>query len=250
MSLPTALAYLTILRPPRKRQFELGRAVLWFPVVGLFIGGFLCLVWWGSFQIAPRTVAALVTVLGWTWITGGMHIDGLANTSEALLSWRSRTHMHEILSTPHIGPLGMTAVFSLLATKVVALDNLPMERAAAALFCAPLLGRCTQVLATCVSPYAKSEGIAVTAFAPSRVWMRFVAALAPLPLLWQLGPERAIVAIVGWIVLFVALTIRIRTLLGGMTGGTLGALTEIVEAWVMVAASLDLPSFGRLWPVN
>ena len=67
-------------------------------------------------------------------------------------------------------------------------------------------------------------------------------------LLWQLGPERAVVALLGWIVLFVALTIRIRTLLGGMTGGTLGALTEIVEAWVMVAASLDLPSLGRIWP--
>jgi adenosylcobinamide-GDP ribazoletransferase len=206
------------------------------------------LVWWGSFQVAPRAVAALVTVLAWIWITGGTHIDGLANTSEALLSWRSRAHMHEILATPHIGPLGMTAVFSLLATKVVALDNLPVERAASVLFCAPLLGRCTQVLATCVSPYAKSEGIAVTAFTRDRLWMRVLVALAPLVLLWQLGPERALVAVVGWIFLFVALTVRIRSLLGGMTGGTLGAMTEIVEAWVMVAASLDLPSMGRLWP--
>jgi adenosylcobinamide-GDP ribazoletransferase len=248
MSLSTALGYLTVIRAPGRRQFDLSRAILWFPAVGLFIGGFLCLVWWGCFQIAPRQVATLMTVLAWTWITGGVHIDGLANTSEALLSWRSRTNMHRILSTPHIGPLGMTAVFSLLATKVVALNNLPVERAAAALFCAPLVGRSTQVLATCFSPYAKSDGVAVTAFSRGRTWMRALAALAPLVLLWQLGPERALALLVGWIVLFTLLTIRIRTLLGGMTGGTLGAMTEIAEAWAMVAATLDLPSLGRLLP--
>ena len=248
MSLPTALAYLTILRPPRRRQFDLGRAVLWFPVVGLFIGGVLCLAWWTSFQFAPRSVASLVAVLTWIWITGGVHIDGLANTSEALLSWRSRANMHEILATPHIGPLGMTAVFGVLATKVVALDNIPVERAAAALFCAPLIGRCTQLLATSVSPYAKTEGVAVTAFGGGRRWMRLVVAILPFALLWQLGPERAIALLVGWVVLFLVLLVRIRVLLGGMTGGTLGAMTEIVEAWVMVAATLDLPSIDRFLP--
>ena len=245
MSLPTALAYLTVLRPPGRRQFELGRAVLWFPVVGLFIGGLLCLVWWAGFQVAPRSVASLLTVLAWVWITGGVHVDGLANTSEALLSWRSRANMHEILSTPHIGPIGMTAVFGLLATKVVALDNIPVDRAATALFCAPLLGRCTQVLATVVSPYAKSEGVAVTAFSRRGQWMRIAVAILPLAMLWQLGPERAVVLLAGWIVLSTALLVRIRILLGGMTGGTLGALTEIAEAWAMVAATLDLPSFDR-----
>jgi adenosylcobinamide-GDP ribazoletransferase len=245
MSLPTALAYLTILRPPRRRQFDLGRAVLWFPVVGLFIGGFLCLAWWTSFQVAPRSVASLLTVLAWVWITGGVHVDGLANTSEALLSWRSRANMHEILSTPHIGPIGMVSVFGLLATKVVALDNIPVERAAAALFCAPLLGRCTQVLATTVSPYAKSEGVAVTAFARRGSWMRALVAILPLALTWQLGPERAVALLVGWAILFAALSVRVRLLLGGMTGGTLGAMTEVVEAWALVAATLDLPSVGR-----
>lgn len=246
MSLPAALGYLTILRPPGRRRFDLERAVLWFPVVGLFIGGFLCMVWWGGVQVAPRMVASLATVLAWTWITGGMHLDGLANTSEAILSWRSRANMHEILSTPHIGPLGMTAVFGLLAAKVVALNNMPIERAAVALFCAPLFGRSSQLLATCVSGYAKESGIARTAFAGGRTWMRFVVAVAPLGLAWQLGPERAIAVWIGWIVLFSALSIRIRVLLGGMTGGTLGALTEIVEAWVVLAATLDLPSLGRL----
>lgn len=245
MSLPAALGYLTIVRPPGRRQFDLSRAVLWFPVVGLFIGGFLCMVWWGSVQFAPRAVASLLTVLAWTWITGGVHLDGLANSSEALLSWRSRNHMHEVLRTPHIGPLGMTAVFSVLAIKVVALDNLPVDRAAVALFCAPMLGRSSQLLATCLSPYAKETGVAVSAFGGDRKWMRVIAALAPLPLLLQLGPQRAVVALGAWLVLFFAMSMRIRVLLGGMTGATLGAVTEIVEALLLVVATLDLPTWGR-----
>ncbi|MEN9308079.1 MAG: hypothetical protein RL173_2011 [Fibrobacterota bacterium] len=246
MSLPTALSYLTVLRLPGKRQYDLRRAVHWFPVVGLFVGGFLALVWWGSEAFAPRQVAALMTVLAWTWITGGIHLDGLANTSEALLSWRSRSSMHEILTTPHIGPLGMTAVFAVLATKGVALDNMSVERAAVALFVAPVFGRSAQLLATVMSPYAKSDGIAVTAFGGGGNWKRVVLALAPLVIVLQLGPERAVVALVGWAILVFALVSRIRNLLGGMTGGTMGALTEIVEAWIMVAATLDLPRFVNL----
>lgn len=241
MSLPTALSYLTVLRLPGKRQYDLRRAVYWFPVVGLFIGGFLAMVWWGAEAISPRQVAALIAVLAWTWITGGIHLDGLANTSEALLSWRSRSSMHEILTTPHIGPLGMTAVFGVLATKGIALCNMPVDRAAVALFAAPVFGRSAQLLATALAPYAKEEGVAVSAFDGTRMWMRFVVALAPLALALQLGPERAVVALLGWLVLVLLLVHRIRSLLGGMTGGTMGALTEIVEAWIMVAATLDPP---------
>lgn len=241
MSLTTALSYLTVLRLPGKRQYDLSRAVVWFPVVGLFIGGFLTLVWWGSEAIAPRQVAALVTVLAWTWITGGIHLDGLANTSEALLSWRSRSSMHEILTTPHIGPLGMTAVFAVLAVKGIALDNMTAERAAVALFVAPVFGRSAQLVSTLFSPYAKADGVAVTAFGKGRAWMRILVAVVPLVLVLQLGPERAVVAFAGWVILVVALVLRIRNLLGGMTGGTMGALTEIVEAWIMIAATLDPP---------
>lgn len=247
MSLPTALSYLTVLRLPGKRQFDLSRAVYWFPVVGLFLGGFLSLVWWGTESIAPRQVAALVTILAWTWITGGIHLDGLANTSEALLSWRSRSSMHEILTTPHIGPLGMTAVFAVLAAKGIALDNMTAERAAVALFLAPVFGRSAQLVSTFLSPYAKVDGVAVTAFGGGRTWLRVLVALAPLVLVLQLGPERAVVAFAGWAILVAALVFRIRNLLGGMTGGTMGAMTEIVEAWIMIAATLDPPrlvSFG------
>lgn len=255
MSLPTALNYLTIFRMPRQRQYDLSRAVFWFPVVGMFIGGVLALTWWSLAQMLPVQVASLVVVVVWVWLTGGMHLDGLANTSEALLSWRSRSSMHEILSNPHIGALGMIAVIAVLASKVVALQNLALDQAATALFVAPVFGRSAQLLATAVSNYAKDTGVAVTAFSPGRRVWRVLASLAPLGLAFQLGWLHGAILIGGWLFLFAVLTRRIRSLLGGNTGGTLGALTEISEAWVLLAATValpnlatSLPDLGGLWP--
>jgi len=250
MSLPTALNYLTIFRMPRQRQYDLSRAVFWFPVVGLFIGGVLALSWWGLARVVPVQVAALVVVIEWVWLTGGMHLDGLANTSEALLSWRSRSSMHEILSNPHIGALGMIAVISVLASKVVALQNLSVDHAATALFVAPVFGRSAQLLATAVSKYAKDTGVAVTAFRPGLGFWRSVVALVPLGLSFQLGWINGAILIGGWLFVFAVLTRRIRSLLGGNTGGTLGALTEISEAWALLAATVVVPqiSWGSLDP--
>lgn len=250
MSLPTALSYLTILRMPRQRQYDLGRAVYWFPVVGLFIGGFLALSWWGLAHVLPVQVASLLVVALWVWLTGGMHLDGLANTSEALLSWRSRSSMHEILATPHIGALGTIAVITVLGAKVVAIQNLPAQRVAIALFVAPVFGRCAQLLATAFSRYAKESGVAVSAFGEGRRWKRVLVAVVPLGFAFQLGWIDGAIAIVGWLAIHAVLLRRIRRLLGGSTGGTLGAMTEIAEAWVLVAATAAMPklTWGMMDP--
>lgn len=255
MSLPTALSYLTILRMPRQRRYDLSNAVFWFPVVGMFIGGCLALSWWGLAHVLPVQIASLLVVVLWVWLTGGMHLDGLANTSEALLSWRSRASMHEILSNPHIGALGMIAVISVLAAKVVAIQNLSASRAAIALFVAPIFGRSAQLLATAVSRYAKDEGVAVSAFGEGRKWLRIVASLLPLGFVFQLGWVDGAIALVGWLFVHGILMRRIRSYLGGSTGGTLGALTEISEAWVLVAATVVVPKLTwgmfdprQFWP--
>lgn len=250
MSLPTALSYLTILRMPRQRQYDLARAVYWFPVVGMFIGGFLALSWWGLSHVLPTQVASLLVVVLWVWLTGGMHLDGLANTSEALLSWRSRASMHEVLATPNIGALGTIAVIAALGAKVAAIQNLPPDRVAIALFAAPVFGRSAQLLATAFSRYAKETGVAVTAFGSGRRWPRIVVAFLPLGIAFQLGWVDGAVVIAGWIAIHAILLRRIRSLLGGSTGGTLGALTEIAEAWVLVAATVVAPrlTWGMLDP--
>lgn len=242
--LAVAIAYLTILRLPGKRAFDLRRAVVWFPVVGLLLGAILAVAWTGLVQVAPRPVATFLTLLLWVWMTGGMHLDGLADTSDALLSWRNRDNMLEVMRSPQVGPVGMTSLLSVLLAKAVALHNLPDAKAAAALLCAPLLGRAAQTLSTCFMNYAKDEGVAVTAFDTTRRWPRILAAVLPLGVCLQMGWDTAALVLVGVFLLALVLLRRIRSLLGGMTGDTLGAVTEIVEAAVLILATIRIPQ----WP--
>lgn len=242
--LAIAIAYLTILRLPGKREFDLRRAVIWFPIVGLLLGAMLAVAWTGLSHVAPRPVATFLTLLLWVWLTGGMHLDGLANTSDALLSWRNRDNMLEVMGSPQVGPVGMTSLLGVLLAKAVALHNLPDTRVAAALLCAPLLGRSAQTLSTCFLQYAKSEGVAVTAFEAERLWPRILAAVLPMAVCFQMGWQNAVLVLVGCLVLGWLLLRRIRALLGGMTGGTLGAVTEIVEAAALILATVNLPH----WP--
>lgn len=242
--LATAIAYLTILRLPGKREFDLRRAVIWFPIVGLLIGSLLAVAWTGLVHSVPRPVATFLTVLLWVWLTGGMHLDGLSDTADALLSWRNRDNMFAVMRSPQIGAIGMVSLVGVLLAKAVALHNLPDSKAAAALLCAPLFGRSAQLLSTCLLPYAKEKGVAVTAFEVTRKWPRLLVAIVPLGLCIQLGWETAAIVAVGTAVLTFVLLRRIRKLLGGMTGDTLGALTEIVEAAVLILATASLPP----WP--
>jgi adenosylcobinamide-GDP ribazoletransferase len=242
--LAVAIAYLTILRLPGKRNFDLRGAVVWFPMVGLLLGAILAVSWTGFVLVAPRPVATFLTLLLWVWLTGGMHLDGLADTSDALLSWRNRDNMLAVMRSPQVGPVGMAALMSVLLAKAVALHNLSDAKAAAVLLCAPLLGRCAQTLSTCFMGYAKDEGVAVTAFGVTRKWPRILASLIPLVVCFQLGWESAALVIGGVFLLGILLLRRIRNLLGGMTGDTLGAVTEIVEAAVLILATIAIPQ----WP--
>jgi len=242
--LAVAIAYLTIVRLPGKREFDLRRAVVWFPVVGLLLGAVLAVAWTGLVHVTPRPVAVFLTTLLWVWLTGGMHLDGLADTSDALLSWRNRENMLEVMRSPQVGAVGMATLVSTLLAKAVALYNLPDAKVAAALLCAPLFGRSAQVLSTCLLPYAKEDGVAVTAFETGRKWPRALAALIPLVVCLQLGWESAALVVVGTFALTFTLLVRIRRLLGGMTGDTLGAVTEIVEAAFLILATATLPA----WP--
>ena len=81
-----ALQLLTRLPVPSSsrspRPEELGLSVLFFPVVGLLIGALLAGLHTALWLVDPGVLAALV-LAAWMLLTGGLHLDGLANTADA-----------------------------------------------------------------------------------------------------------------------------------------------------------------------
>ena len=80
-----AFRYLTVLPLPRRRApGDLGRAAGWFPVVGLVVGGGIALASIAADRLVPPGVGAILVVALWVGLTGALHLDGLADSSDGL----------------------------------------------------------------------------------------------------------------------------------------------------------------------
>lgn len=110
----SAFSFLTIIR--FRCIFNPESAVKYFPLVGTFIGSFL---YFFSFLKSP--FFQIVSVLWLIFITGGLHLDGLADTSDAIFSCKSKEKMLEIMKDSRIGTFGVLALILDILVKFVSL---------------------------------------------------------------------------------------------------------------------------------
>ena len=236
-----AFRYLTTLPLPRSRTpGDLGRAAGWFPVVGLVLGGCLALASLAVDRVVPPGVGGMLLVALWAALTGGLHLDGLADTCDGLGGAWSRERALAIMRDARSGPYGVAAIVLVLGLKAAALASLPEGLAWRALLLAPALGRAGPLLLVRLCPPARPDG-AGHAFAAGARWPALVAGglIAAAVSVLTLGFWGALT--VGAAGLFVwRLAAYLRRRLGGFTGDTLGALVETIEAGVLtLAVSLD-----------
>lgn len=206
----------------------------WYPAVGLLLGGLLwCLGW--LLSGAPPMLAGALLLVAWVVLTGALHLDGLADSADAWvggLGDRERTLT--IMKDPRSGPIGVTAIVLVLLLKFAALAS--VSQASAMLWLAPLLGRSVLTAAFMTTPYVRSGGLGSGLVGESRTVCAVALLLAAIVALfagWH-GLRAILVAalVFGWW----RWTCLRR--LGGMTGDTCGALTELTEAAVLVALAL------------
>lgn len=203
----------------------------WYPAVGVLIGGVLaCAAWLAS--SAPPLLAAALLLVAWVAITGGLHLDGLADTADAWvggLGDRERTLA--IMKDPRSGPMGVIALVLVLLLKFAALVSL--HRYTPAIWLAPLLGRAALTAAFSTTPYIRAGGLgSVLLGAPAAACAASLAVTAVISLLAGWPGVRALLVALAVLACWRWSCMR---RLGGMTGDTCGALTEITEAAVLVA---------------
>ncbi len=220
-----AIQFLTRLPTPQLRDLDaanLPRSAHWFPLVGLLIGTLLAAALWLGSRIDPW-LGALLTVLLWVWITGALHLDGLADLSDALgAAHRDRERFLAVLADPHLGTFGAVSLVLQLASKLVLLM---------------LLARSGQYWAALLVPAWARWGVLVWARLPSlkpgmgerlsgqiqsrAVWL-WGAALIVLSLCFPV--------LCGALLLVLLWRQFLMRRLGGMTGDLLGAGVELVES--------------------
>jgi len=249
-SLRTAVSLFTVI--PVGGEAELGegdaaRAVLWIPVVGLLLGlagaGVMIGVDAGGSGGPRRLLGAALAVGVIALLTGGLHLDGLADTADGLGSRRAPADALAIMRRSDVGPMGVAALVLVLLVQVTAVAAVP--DGAASLVLAEVTGRVAVVVAT-GSPAARPGGFgALVAGRTSPLARTLVVVLLGCAIVVAgLVSDGAGLAVRGLVAALVGLLaggllqLVARRRLGGMTGDVFGAIVEVSAAAVLVACVL------------
>ena len=236
----SAIRFLTILRiGPDGRPADLAASMAYFPAVGALIGLIGGAVNFGLIALHVDPFVAAVTVVAFiTAVTGAMHLDGLADTCDAIFSGKEREKMLEIMRDPHTGAMGTTWLVFDILLKVALILAAPTAMKTAAIILMCVFSRWSMVLLMHIFPYARAEGkaaILISARSAGHFITATVFTAAMAAIVWGLqGLATFVVAATA----ACATGAYINRRLGGITGDTIGATGELVEIVTLFALSM------------
>lgn len=238
-SFVAALQFLTIWPWPRRANRsadEVGRATIFFPVVGLLLGLFLVLVNRILESVASAGLSSVVLVTILVLLTRGLHLDGLGDTFDGLGAGGDRERILRVMDDSHTGAFGVIAIVLALFFKIQALEGIDSERWRA-LLAAPMLGRWAMVLLGYRSKAAK-PGLGSNLIDYLKTSHLIVATLITLLLVTAISHGTGI-ALMIWVAVFtLASKSFFHRRLGGVTGDIFGAVGELSETSVLVFLAL------------
>lgn len=175
------LSSLPVSLPGMPEPRELGRSLLFYPLVGLLFG---LLLWLASLLLqgtpAPLHAALLLTL--WVLLSGALHLDGLADSADAWLGgFGDRERTLQIMKDPRSGPIAVVTLVLVLLLKFCALWVLVEQGIGAQLLLAPLIGRAAMLGLFLCTPYVRPGGLgqALAEHLPRRIagWVLLGSAL-------------------------------------------------------------------------
>lgn len=233
-----ALGFLTIL-PVGSRHADaanLRSASASFPVVGLLLGLALAAVGGLLTAADPGTLLPeIVVVITLAILTGGLHLDGLADTVDALASGKDRARMLEIMRDPHIGTMGVISIVSALLLKVALIGAIGQALRPGALIVMCVVSRWSLVFSMALFPYARQEGKAKPFTDGMRPSMLVIASTITLLAVYAASRVSGLVVLPAVVVSSHVVNRFVVSRLGGITGDTLGAVNEIQEIVALAA---------------
>lgn len=233
-----AMQFLTVL--PWVSSFQIkpeiqGRSLIWYPVVGLMLGAVLTIL--TGLLPLPFYLTASVVIALWVVLTGGLHLDGLADCADAWMAGlgdRDKTLL--VLKDPLCGSMGVLSLVLLLLLKTAALAAMISLGLWVWLWAVPLLSRLSLLLLFLTTPYVRYQGLGEVLakyFPKPLAWgilwvLSFTTLLVLPPLIWLL-----------WMVVSVLVCGAVRSVsikrLWGFTGDVAGAQVELVEVALLLS---------------
>jgi len=236
-----ALRFLTIV--PIKWNAEhdgdyFKQSLLFFPVIGLLIGAFGYALTLLSLWFFPQPVASCIVICYLAFISGCLHLDGLSDSGDGLLSSRPRDRSMEIMKDSRVGAMGVIITVLVILAKFSALISIDVHQLAVAVFFMPLTGRVAILCTMAALPYARKEGgIGSLFYSQSVKRLAFFSLFILIGFLILLPPGKIFTVLAGVTIVFYLFNRGCKSKIGGATGDTLGANCELAEMTVALAFS-------------
>ena len=215
-------------------QKNMRYALCAFPLIGVVIGGLWCLC--GALPLPAPAKAAGFCLLP-VWVTGGIHLDGYADTCDALSSYGDREKKLEILKDPHCGAFAVIRLCSYFAAYMALCACVEFSPRVGLIWTLALvLERALSGYAVAAFPIAKNTGLAHTfATAADKTAVRrvLVALVAGLCV--------ALLTLGGWALVLAVFLVFWRyhavstKQFGGITGDLAGWFLQKAELWMLAA---------------
>ncbi|RLA15039.1 MAG: adenosylcobinamide-GDP ribazoletransferase [Gammaproteobacteria bacterium] len=212
------------------------KSMCWYPAVGLIIGFLL----WVVAQLTvtfPASLQAVLVLITWVAITGGLHLDGLADSADGWIGGHGkRSRTLAIMRDSHVGVIAVVVLVLVLLLKFTALQALLSGDDYFVLIWAPIVARSAALLLFRYTDYVREQGIANALL--EQLPMQPIAPLVGLI-------TGLLVVTMGGTGLWILFAVTLLLLglrqwmikhLGGCTGDTTGALIELTEVTVLVVA--------------
>ncbi|MGN8122585.1 adenosylcobinamide-GDP ribazoletransferase [Pseudomonas sp. 22082] len=232
------LSSLPIRLPGMPAPEQLGRSLLFYPLVGLLFGVIL---WALNIALVgtPLLLHAALLLAVWVLLSGALHLDGLADSADAWLGgFGDRERTLTIMKDPRSGPIAVVTLVLVLLLKFAALLALIEQQQGTALIMVPLIGRAALLGLFLTTTYVRAGGLgqALADHLPRKAgWQVLVGSAAACV---AIAGFDAVVALLLAVVVFIWLRHLMVRRLGGTTGDTAGALLELLEMSVLVGLAL------------
>ncbi len=230
----TLISFFTQIPIGRKIEYKeenFIRALNLYTLMGAVIGLFLSIVYL-IFSYKISFLRGLLLTIAYILITGGIHLDGAADTSDGIFSGRTGNKIFEIMSDSHIGAFGVITIILIILSQFVMFSYLSVE----AVFMMPVLGRAATIVACWKKKYAKKTKGMGTAFIENIDNRVLIVNLLILFIFSILSYYRLIIftACFATISISYYISTLIDDKIGGMTGDTCGFITEISQIIFMI----------------
>lgn len=241
ISIIAAFQFLSIFPTIINRMFtsqEMGRAVAYFPLVGIVLGLLLYFVNYLAQLIFPVSVSAALTLFAWIIFTRAFHLDGFMDSCDGLFGGFTPERRLEIMKDSRMGAFGTIGGILVLLTKYSAL--LSSFNLFAALILATTLGRFASPLVIYYFPYAREDGLGIEMKRNVGIKEVFISTLITAISVWFTSHWLGLIlmlasALVAWLIALYAMR-----LLKGLTGDIYGTITTTVEMLTLLFFATSL----------